>query len=142
MISQRTLRLLSKLAARDLANAERRAADALARVQALEREAAMIEAYRLRLVTSLRGQACQGYDFRVTTGFVSASLRVQLLAESAKRRGEEAKVAAFDRLAVEMHRRDALDTAHEALAAATLHSREREAERLASPVQGGLARRD
>lgn len=142
MISQRSLKLLSKLAARDLANAERRAADALARVQALEREAAMIEAYRLRLVSSLRGQACQGYDFRVTTGFVSASLRVQFLAESAKRRGEEVKVAAFDRLAAEMQRRDALDTAHEALSAATLHSRERQAERLAIPLQGGRGKRD
>lgn len=140
MISQRTLGLLSKLAARDLANAERRAADALARVQTLEREAAMIEAYRGRLVSSLRGQACKGYDFKVTTGFLSTSLRVQSLADSARRRGEEAKVAAFDRLAVEMQRRDALDTAHEVTVAAARDSRERQAERLATPLRGGLAK--
>jgi hypothetical protein len=133
MISQRTLRLLSKLAARDLANAEQKVADALVKAQRLEHEARMIEGYRRGLVTSLRGRRCRGYDFIVTTGFVTASLKAQEMAEAARRQGERAKLAAVDRLAIEMQRRDALDTATDAAAAATAQLRERRADRLASP---------
>lgn len=132
MISQRTLQLLSKLAARDVASAEHKAADALAKVQSLERESAMIVGYTEQLMTSLRGRACLGHDFRVTTGFVSAGLKAQATAEAAKRRGEQAKLAAFARLASEMQRRDALDTAHEAVEADAARSLERKTERLAS----------
>ena len=136
MISQRTLQLLSKLAARDVASAEHKAAEALAKVQTLEREAAMIGGYTEQLMASLRGRACLGHDFRITTGFVSAGLKAQVTAEAAKRRGEQAKLVAFARLASEMQRRDALDTAHEAVEADAARSLERKTERLAS---SGLA---
>ena len=132
MISQRTLRLLSKLAARNVASAERKAADALAKVQRLEHEAKMIVSYTERLVASLRGRACLGGDFQATTGFVSASLKAQAAAEAARERGEQVKIAAFHQLATEMQRRDALDPAHEAVAADTARSQERKTERLAS----------
>jgi len=141
MISRRTLRLLSKLAARNVATAERRAADALAKVQALEREAAMIGNYTEQLMASLRGRTCRGHDFRVTTGFMTASLKAQATAEAAMQRGEQAKLAAFDRLSTEMQRRDALDTAHEAVAADELRSLERRSERLASPTSAAASKR-
>lgn len=141
MISQRTLRLLSKLAARNVATAERKAADALARVQTLEREATMIGSYTEQLMASLRGRACLGHDFRVTTGFVTAGLKAQATAEAAWERGEQAKLAAFDRLSAEMQRRDALDTAHEAVTADAARSLERKTERLASPTSVAASKR-
>ena len=126
------LQLLSKLAARDVASAEHKAADALTKVQTLEREAAMIGGYTEQLMASLRDRTCLGHDFRVTTGFVSAGLKAQATTEAARRRGEQAKLAAFARLATEMQRRDALDTAQEAVEADTARSLERKTERLAS----------
>jgi len=141
MISQRTLQLLSKLAARDVASAERKAADALAKVQTLEREAAMIGGYTEQLMASLRGRACLGHDFRITTGFVSAGLKAQATAEVARQRGEQAKLAAFDRLATEMQRRDALDTAQEAVEADAARTLERKTERLASHNSVSISKR-
>ena len=141
MISQRTLQLLSKLAARDVASAEHKAADALAKVQTLEREAAMIVGYTEQLMATLRGRACLGHDFRVTTGFVSAGLKAQSTAEAARRRGEQAKLAAFARLATEMQRRDALDTAQETVEADAARSLERKTERLASNSSAAASKR-
>lgn len=141
MISQRTLQLLSKLAARDVASAEHKAADALAKVQTLEREAAMIVGYTEQLMATLHGRACLGHDFRVTTGFVSAGLKAQATAEAARRRGEQAKLAAFARLATEMQRRDALDTAQETMEADAARSLERKTERLASNSSAAASKR-
>jgi cytidylate kinase len=136
MITQRTLRLLSKLASRDLASAESKAADAQAKVQMLEREATLINGYTRQLMASLRDRACLGRDFKATTGFVAASLKARATTEAARQQGEQAKLAAFDRLAAEIGRRDALDTAHEAVAAETARSQERKTERLSSPSSG------
>jgi flagellar biosynthesis chaperone FliJ len=140
MISHRTLELLARLAARDVASAEQKAADAQAKVQALEREAAMLGDYMEKLQGSLRERVCQGYDFKVTTGFLAASLRAQSTAEDARQRGEQARQAAFDRLATEMQRRDALDAAQAAAAAELALSQERAAERVASPRVAPVAK--
>jgi hypothetical protein len=140
MITQRTLKLLSKLASRDLASAESKAADALAKVQMLEREAKLISGYTEQLMGSLRDSPCLGRDFQATTGFVAASLKARVTTEAARQRGEQAKLAAFDRLATEMGRRDALDTAHEAVVTETARSQERKTERLSSPPSAGSSK--
>ena len=141
MISQRTLELLARQAAREVASAEQKAVDALAKVQVLEREATMLGGYMEKLLASLREHVCQGYDFKVTTGFLAASLRAQSMAEDAIQRGEQVKLAAFERLAAEMQRRDALDAAQAAAAAELVQSQERQAERLASPRVAPAAKR-
>jgi len=132
MISQRSLRLLSKLAARDLALAERSAAEAITRVESLARDTMLLADYTRGLAESLLGTSCRGYDFKVTTGFVVASLRAQAKNEAAQQQGEQIKAAAFGQLAVEMQRRDALQTAGTEAAQLAARAQEQKAERLAA----------
>ncbi len=117
MASARLMRLLSRLAARDLAAAERRAAEAAANLRAMARNVSVLEAYTRDLSSALAETAQSGYDFAVTMGFRSSGIKATGDAAVAMDRGQGLQRAAFDRLAIELQRRDAIATASDAIAA-------------------------
>ena len=138
MMSLRTLRFLSKLAARELAQAEWSAADAITRLQALARDTMLLAEYTRGLSESLQGATCRGYDLKVTSGFVAASLLARAKNEAAQRQGEQVKAEAFGQLAMEMQRRDALQTARKDAAQLSARVLEQKAERLATQPSPAL----
>ena len=116
MASARLMRLLSRLAARDLATAERRAAEAAANLRSMARNVRVLDGYTRDLSAALAG-AQSGYDFAVTMGFRASGIRAGGDAAAAMDRGQGMQRAALDRLANELQRRDAIASAADAIAA-------------------------
>jgi hypothetical protein len=117
MASARLMRLLSRLAARDLAAAERRVAEAAANLRSMARNVSLLNGYTKGLSTDLAAGGQAGNDFSITIGFRASGIRASGDAASAMHRGQSLQQAALDRLANELHRRDAIASAIKAIEA-------------------------
>jgi hypothetical protein len=128
MASARLMRLLSRLAARDLAAATGRAAEAAANLRSMARNVSVLDGYTRDLSAALAGGAQSGYDFAVTMQFRASGIRASGDAAAAMNRGQVLQRAALDRLAGELQRRDAI--------ASTVDVIEAEAERARARLEG------
>lgn len=117
MASARIMRLLARLAARELAQASLRAAEATANLRSMARNVSVLEGYTGDLSAALAGGAESGYDFAVTVGFRGNGIRAGGDAAAALDRGQDLERAALDRLATALQRRDAIAAAAGTIAA-------------------------
>jgi hypothetical protein len=108
MDNARLMRLLSRLAAGDLAVAERRAAEAAANLRSMARNVTVLDGYTRDLSAALAGGGQSGYDFAVTIGFRTSGIKAAADAAAAAERGQGMRQAALARLARELERRDAI----------------------------------
>jgi hypothetical protein len=115
MDSARLMRLLSRLAARDLASAERRAGEAATNLRSVARNVSVLDGYTSDLSAALAGGEQSGYDFAVTIGFRASGIKAASDASAAMDRGQGMQQAALDRLARELERRDAIAAAADAI---------------------------
>ncbi len=125
MASARLIRLLSLLAARDLAAAERCAGEAAANLRSMARNVNLLDSYTRELSASLIDTAWNGYDFAVTMGFRASGIKAQSDAMASMERGRSLHRSALDRLAQELQRRDAITSVTEAMETETERARAR-----------------
>ncbi|HUC18061.1 MAG TPA: hypothetical protein VMA37_10290 [Acetobacteraceae bacterium] len=115
MASARLVRLLSRLAARDLAMSERHAVEAAASFRSMVRNVNLLDSYTKELSASLFDNAWNGYDFAVAIGFRASGIKASNDAAAAMERGQNLQRLALDRLARELQRRDAITSATKAV---------------------------
>lgn len=115
MDSARLMRLLSRLAARDLAAAERRAGEAATNLRSVARNVSVLDGYTSDLSAALAGGEQSGYDFAVAIGFRASGIKAASDAAAAAERGQRMRQAALDRLARDLERRDAIAAAVDAI---------------------------
>jgi len=125
MASARLIRLLARLAARDLAMAEREAWEAEANLRSMARNAALLESYIQDLSASLTVSPGDGHDFAVTIGFRASGIKAGSDAAASMERGQNLRRLALDRLARELQRRDAITSATKAVEIETERERAR-----------------
>lgn len=124
----RTLHLLKRLAGRDRAIAEMRAARATNRLRTLESHAGTLSDYATALDAVRRRGPMSAQEYLTITAFISAGVSAQIAAEAEQRAEQAARRVALDQAADHKRREGALEDAIDDAKAAIEREQGRRAE--------------